>query len=287
MNLNMIFIIIIIIIIIILSLKNEYFNSMFVEVFSPINYIKYNDFEKKYELINTKKIPIYIFFHLCPKSENNTHITIINEQINDFITSGLYEECECILYGCNCDNCDIFLDNFLKNYSKFKKLSNAISPNTKSYENMTINSMLEFAKNSNTEFYGLYFHTKGTTSKSDAQHSWRIFMSYFLIKNYKLCIDILNRGFYTCGVNYLIYPKHYSGNFFWFNSNYLRNLNYIIDIEDRVSAEYWLFGKYVQDKHISIYKNRYLNMCTIINTGLYYFSIDFNKDVNNIDIAIV
>ena len=104
-------------------------------------------------------------------------------------------------------------------------------------------------------------------------------MSYFLIKNYKLCIDILNRGFYTCGVNYLSNPKHYSGNFFWFNSNYIRNLDYIIDIEDRMNAEYWLLSKYV--------KNRYISTDKIIYGGLYYFSIDYNKDVSNIDIAII
>jgi hypothetical protein len=299
----MIFIIFIIILVIILGiiliLQNEYYNNFFTNLIDPINYINYNKFKNIYNQTN-KNIPIYIFFHFCPKSTNNIdHINIINEQINNLVISGLYDYSTKILYGCNCKDCDIFLDNYLQKYSKFKKLNNAICPNKKSYENITINSMLEFSKKNKKEFYGLYLHTKGTSSGNNkAVSNWRNFMMFYLVNNYKLCIDILNRGFYTCGVNYLNYPKHYSGNFFWFNSNYLRTLNYIIKVEDRINAEYWLFSNYIKNKHISICKKRFKSSSNNINlgiihfyikTGLYYFKFNYDniKDTENIQISVI
>jgi hypothetical protein len=270
-------------------LRNKKINNLLLNLFDPLKYINYNDFTNKYKIIKKEKIPIYIFYHLCPKSNNNiNHLIIINEQINKLIKSGLYSECESIFYGCNCENCDVFLDNYLKKYKKFIKLENAICPNIKSYENMTINAMLKFAKNQKKEFYGLYLHTKGTTSISKTQNSWRNFMMFFLVENYKLCIDIMNRGFYTCGINYISKPKHYSGNFFWFNSNYLKKLNYINNIENRMSAEFWLLNNYEKNKHISIYKERYISYTNFITSfGLYNFDIDYNKNIKNIDIALI
>jgi hypothetical protein len=275
------------------SLQNKSTNNYIVDLICPLNYIKYGDFKQQYPVVK-KNIPIYIFYHLCPKSKNNTdHLIIIDEQINDLISSGLYKQCEKIFYGCSCENCDVFLDNYLNKYSKFKKLDKAILPNVMCYENMTINSMIEFAKNSKKGFYGLYFHTKGTTSKSENQHNWRKFMSYFLIKNYKLCVDTLNRGFNTCGVEYVdFFIKHYSGNFFWFNSNYVKKLDYITDINNRYNAEFVLFSKYEKNKHVSIYKERYFSLPnSIVDIGLYKFKVDYDNlpknYIQNIDVAII
>jgi hypothetical protein len=270
-------------------MNNKKINLFYTQVVSPLNYIKYTQFENEYKIVK-HNIPIYIFYHLCPKSKDNAgHLVIINEQINELIKSGLYAKCETIFYGCSCEDCDVFLESYLNKYSKFKKLDDAIVPNLKTYENMTINSMLEFAKNSPTEFYGLYLHTKGTTAVSETQNSWRQFMMYFLVKNYKICVDILNRNFYTCGVNYLSAPtKHYAGNFFWFNSNYLKQLDYISnqDICNRFKGEFWLFNKYVKNKHVSIYKERYISF-PYINTGLYNFTIDYDTNIKSLDVAVI
>ena len=287
-------IVILVIIVIIKSLQYKSVNNFYVDLISPLNYIKYNEFKQQHKIVK-QNIPIYIFYHLCPKSKNNTdHIVIIDEQINDLIVSGLYSKCEQIFYGCSCENCDIFLDNYLNKYSKFKKLDKAIVPNLMCYENITMNSMIEFAKNSKTEFYGLYFHTKGTTSVSEYQHHWRQFMSYFLIKNHTLCVDILNRGFNTCGVDYIeFYKKHYAGNFFWFSSNYVKKLDYITKIIDnRFEAEFVLLSKYEKNKHVSIYKERFFSLPnSFINVGLYNFKVDLNhlpkNYIQNADIAIV
>lgn len=282
---------ILLIILIIRLFQEEYTNNIITELFNSVDYIKYDQFVKNYQIVNNFKIPIYIFYHLCPSSyDNKHHITIIDEQINELINSGLYNECDTVYYGCNCKNCDTFLDNHLQQYEKFKKMKLAICPNTNTYENMTINSMIDFAKKSKHIFYGLYLHTKGTSAVSPTQNNWRQFMMYYLVTNYKLCIDVMNRGYYTCGVNYLRgldLKRHYSGNFFWFNSNYLKKLDKINNIYDRMSAEMILFTKYVKNKHISISNKRYISNNEIIKTGLYYFTNDYKSNIKNIEIAII
>jgi hypothetical protein len=257
-------------------------NKLFTNIIDPINYINYNDFKEKYK-VNQTNVPIYVFYHLCPGNQLN----IIDEQVNDLIVSGLYDKSEAIFYGCNCKNCDLYSEKYFEKYPKFKKLNGAICPNEKTYENMTLNYMLKFSKE-NPKFYGLYLHSKGTSSVSKAQHDWRKFMMYFLVRNYKICIDILNRNFYTCGLNYIsILFKHYSGNFFWFDSTYLKNLDYIENTKDRMSAEKWLLSKYIENKHICLYDERYLNLNNEIKTGLYHFSIDYEKNIKELKLAIV
>lgn len=260
-------------------------NKLFINLINPVNYIHYDDFKKNYPVKETN-VPIYVFYHLCPGA-NTVSLNIIDEQVNDLIESGLYDECKAIFYGCNCKNCDSYLEKYFEKYPKFKKLNGAICPNEKTYENMTLNFMLKFSKE-NPKFYGLYLHTKGTSSLSKAQHDWRKFMMYFLIKNYKICIDILSRNFYTCGLNYIgPMKKHYSGNFFWFDSTYIKQLDYIKNIKNRMSAEMWLFSKYIKNKHISLYNERYINNGDQIKTGLYHFSIDYNKNIEDLELAIV
>ena len=300
MNVRLIVIVIIVIIIAIvicaslyIILRTKQTNYMIANIIDPMAFIKYSNFIKKY-LIVSKDVPIYGFFHFCPKSpDNKLHNNIINEQISTLINSGLYNKSKKIYYGCNCHNCDHNLE-YLNNYTKFEKLSSAICPNKPTFENDTINSMIKFAKNSNELFYGYYIHTKGTTAKSYSQHAWRRFMMYWMMARNDLCIDILNRGFNTVGVNYT--HEHYSGNFWWFSSNYLKKLDYIQNINDRMMAEKILFSKYEKNKHICLTKNRYysfdlpfLSKYFDTRLGLYYFPINVNdtNDLEDVDIGII
>ena len=80
--------------------------------------------------------------------------------------------------------------------------------------------------------------------------------------------------------------QHYSGNFFWFNSNYLKKLDKINNIYDRLSAEMILFTKYEKNKHISISNKNYFSD-NIIKTGLYYFTNNYKTNIEDLDIAII
>ena len=191
-----------------------------------------------------------------------------------------------------CNNCDTILNKLFEKYNKFIKMDSAILPNTKTYENETINAMINIARSSNEKFYALYFHTKGTSNIDNAQHNWRKLMTNILINNYRICTDILDRGFYTVGIllnNFWI--KHYSGNFFWVTSDYLKKLPLIEDSNDRMNAEYVLFKNYTPNKHISISKKNYISgMISMFGikytSGLYSFITDM-IDINDLDICII
>jgi hypothetical protein len=281
---NLLLLILILIFCCLFLFRNLETNKIITGIIYPLKTIKYEIFINNYPIIYNK-IPIFIFFHICPYSEDNiTHINILNEQINKLISSGLYDKCDKLYYGCSCKNCDIILNDYFKKFDKVYKLEDSICPNINSYENTTINGMIKFAKNSKIKFYGLYIHTKGTTTFSQAQNYWRHFLMYWLVQKHDICIDILNRDFYTVGVNYL--EDHYSGNFFWFSSDYLKNSDYIYELYNRYNAEFFLFKKFIKNKHICLAtNNRFMSDKKYI-TGLYYsnfyfndYIIDSNKDI--------
>jgi hypothetical protein len=267
-----------------------------------LNFISDFQFRSQYPKSILNNPPIYIFYHVginesttCFNTNKLKYKQIINDQLNKLIYSGLYERCEAIYYGCNGLNSDIILKQFFADYTKIIPLEEAISPNTKTYENKTINAMIKFSKEKGDSFYGLYIHTKGITHPKDTD--WRDYMEYWLINKHRICIDALDRGFNTVGTGLIYkYPKwtilgimnyfrkykwdiSYTGNFYWFNSKYLKKCDYIADLNYRFNAEYFLFKKYEKNKHINIDNIRY-----------YGFVADYryynHKINNNIKIAI-
>ena len=110
-------------------------------------------------------------------------------------------------------------------------------------------------------FYCYYFHTKGvsiseqtknyyrvndlTNLKSNVE-SWREYMEYFLIDLYKKNIDFLSKDNDSVGVQLVQTPKsthqHYSGNFWWTKSSYIKKLPNInsLRLNHRWDAEFWI-----------------------------------------------
>lgn len=257
--------IIIIVIIVVYLLKtrtNRFISRFLTNIGKPRNYETFPKIDNK--------IPIYIFIHLCNYGENWK--SIISDQINQIIDSGLYDICNQIFYGCSCDTCDEVLQNFFINYKKMKKLS---SQGTNVHENMTINEIIKFSKDN--KCYILYLHSKGVTGKSNNQTYWRDFMMNYLIKMWRVCVNLLNNGYYTVGVNYQKFGPHYSGNFWWADSEYIKKLDYITDLSNRYMAEYKLLEIAEKNKHINISSEFWISIINRFKTGLYS-DIGFNHD---------
>jgi hypothetical protein len=95
-------------------------------------------------------------------------------------------------------------------------------------------------------FYALYLHTKGVTRPGDIfVRSWVDYMLYFNMK--PLCIQLL-ASYDAVGVNLQAEPAlHYSGNFWWATSSYMRTLAPCARAHYN-SPEFWLTetnaGKY-------------------------------------------
>lgn len=116
------------------------------------------------------------------------------------------------------------------------------------FENATLKQLYFFSQH-NPNYKILYLHTKGVSY--DISHpfyegikDWIDFMLYSLVNKYNECLHMLNYVD-TVGVDYRNHkyyknPDHYSGNFWWANSNYIKTLT-VSKLSNKYDAEFWLF----------------------------------------------
>ena len=97
-------------------------------------------------------------------------------------------------------------------------------------------------------FLCFYMHTKGAslveTPHQRNADAWRRYMEHFTVENWEDCVATLGT-YETCGVELLCEESHYSGNFWWATSDYLRKLPdahqyWKENADDRVAAEFYL-----------------------------------------------
>lgn len=112
------------------------------------------------------------------------------------------------------------------------------------FEFPTLNKLQEYCRlNENDNV--LYIHTKGVSLKNEQYIvDWRNYMLYFLIENFKNCLDKLNT-YDTCGVDLVQLPsQHYSGNFWWAKAKHINTLPEFFEmpiiLTERHKAEFWI-----------------------------------------------
>lgn len=189
--------------------------------------------------ITDSKKDIYIFFHICCI---NNYIEVTDEIINDLVKNGLYNKCKKIFYSLG-KSPQNPLKQKLKSLSKFELiyLNNDISD----VEFPILINMQEFCREH--DCYVLYIHTKGVSlPKDDFRQNWRKRLMEKVVKENKICISLLNEGCDIAGCgwkekkdNALEYfsgdYSHYSGNFWWANSEYINQLPKIELIKENFS----------------------------------------------------
>jgi hypothetical protein len=150
-------------------------------------------------------------------------------------------EIRCCVIGEYENGSTIFNDPKIKIY----KTSNDISL----YEAFTLNTLYEDSLKE--EFNVVYLHTKGVTKYKMPQYNnirdWINYMCYFLIQCHGLCLRYLEE-YDAVGVNLQSEPMlHYSGNFWWSKSSYIRRLKaldkIILTDLSYYSSEMWIAGK--------------------------------------------
>lgn len=178
----------------------------------------------------------YCFIHSCHLKEVGT--SILNNIISNLMDTNTIQHFEKIFIvniGEPIEPNDIHFQNNkieIINYSK----------NTQLFEIPTINLIRTFCEcNENCGI--LYLHTKGITHNNhiNIKH-WTDMMLYFLLDKCVDCFELLKQ-YDTVGCNYQLAPyKHYSGNFWWANSNYIKKLNMLPDDSKRHTPEWWILS---------------------------------------------
>jgi len=193
-------------------------------------------------LINAAKLhkQMYIFWHVYVNPKCLTRCcTIIRRQFSILKDSGLLNECQGV--AISYISTIPFPVQEVLDCPKIQIVHTA----TEGYEGITSTILHKWAKNNvNLEAAILYIHTRGTRWESDSPSwAWTKAMEFFVIKNYKKCINLLSSKF-TVGCELFAHNEprqiktskgyeyvfrkggwwHYSGNMWWARASYIRTL---------------------------------------------------------------
>lgn len=118
--------------------------------------------------------------------------------------------------------------------------------NTLDFENATIRALHTFAT-FNPSYKILYLHTKGVSYTPNhvflpGIRSWNAYLLHSLVDHHVKCLRML-KIYDTVGCNYRPFEdgngEHYSGNFWWANADYVRDLP-VAYLKDKYHPEFWL-----------------------------------------------
>lgn len=171
-----------------------------------------------------KKIPVYIYFHICVMSN---WVEIVQNSIKFIKKSKLYDRCDeircCILGKYN------ILPSCL-NDTKIKII--AQNTNRQIYERFTLRILHEHSLKE--KFYGFYIHSKGVL-KNKVNWNWINEMLRSNCNHHIKIIELLD-DYHTVGTRFTTKKigPHYSGNFWWFNSEYIAGKSNHIDKNIRI-----------------------------------------------------
>jgi hypothetical protein len=253
---------------------------------SPIIY--YNEFWEIYFSSKNNQPPIIetfnntniykngnvCFIHVCNIKTNDEYMgqKIFLDQINYIRTTKLYDKLDYIYVTILGEFFNLPQDN------KIKLIY--YSDNTNEWEFPHINNIKKFSDNLNININILQIHTKGVLNKPHS-YEWRKYLEYFLIEKYDVCLEALE-NYHSVGVNAQYYfdeenklRNHYSGNFWWAKSNYIKNLEPLRNDTDRYTTEHWLIG--------NLFLNDYRFHLSLHHTNIDFYKNHLNQQEYNIE----
>lgn len=154
----------------------------------------------------------------------------------------------------------------------FKNVVDYYNNDVKVGENPILMRLRDFSLSSDENVNILYIHTKGaSTPNNPCIDDWRKYMLHFNVLKYEDAIFKLTE-YDTYGVDLRVDPTlHYSGNFWWSKSNYIKTLPHFNDmpiiISERHKSEFWICynkkqhysawdcGINVYERHLHRYQN--------------------------------
>jgi hypothetical protein len=175
----------------------------------------------------------------------NHWYTIVTDQLRILLTSGLYDRCEEINIGCiepeQAIQSMYLRKMFTEQYPKLK--IRYISTIPTDYEFKT----LKLIEEDRSDYVGFYFHTKAVTKPGDTiQNHWRAWLNEAILNQWDEHYHHVNdSGYDVSSVNHCLspqHPEHFSGNFWWFNREYIKRLPKVdsLNHQNRWTAEQWI-----------------------------------------------
>lgn len=173
---------------------------------------------------------IKVFFHICAITRAEE---VVKGMIRSIHFSGLYDDVEtifCYLSG-NEHTITPVLDLISTSGQKFTVMK--CVPEDTSYEKLTLE---DIHKHVTADDKVLYIHSKGVSvyhqdnpTRLKCIDDWNYVMLYYLVRHYKLCLNLLNTHD-TVGINLKQIGRdgtprpHWCGNFWWVRGDYFLGL---------------------------------------------------------------
>lgn len=164
----------------------------------------------------SSSVPVSGFIHVATHGRWRE---ILEEIFKSLHASGLYERTDRIHVGLVGEE----IATFTPPDSKVQIVHR--STNIQEFEFPTLRNLHEYCQTHSCFVY--YLHTKGVFRDSESVDLWRQYMLHFVVERHADCIAALAQND-VCGVNWQQTPwPHFSGNFWWARSDYIKQLNSI------------------------------------------------------------
>lgn len=171
----------------------------------------------------------------------NDYKNLVQDQLAKVFASGLYEECTEFYIGINHNNLDdaYWLTHLVSPYSKIRCYVHGENQE----ENGTLKLISDIVQN--RDCHVAYFHTKAITNLNYSTQCWRRMLDHFTISKWRDSKALLNE-YDAVGAMFRQHPApHFSGNYWWANSNYIHKLDNTfitpaISPHGRFGAEFWI-----------------------------------------------
>jgi hypothetical protein len=179
------------------------------------------------------------YIHVCQIGKWRITFDMI---MNSIKKSGLYNQMKEIRVGIVNNESHVIPD---KRFTDPKIVIIGHGP-SRLYERLTLHTMRKNAETENCQYW--YAHTKGishfenNSGKKDFVIDWIKLMIYWNFKNWRIASNnLLSHDTYGC--EYTDNPTcHFSGNFWWANSQYVRTLPNIIG-SNYCDPEFWILNR--------------------------------------------
>jgi hypothetical protein len=167
------------------------------------------------------KNKLYYHFYI-PDTPSHWEL-LLYEQLDCIEGSGLQHHSEVeICVSSNQENYKKLQEN-IKSYSFLKSFwfDTDIEKNKSHYEGTTLLKLYDECGSYDNVGY---IHSKGMTSLSKQVNRWRKVLEYGVIEKWEDNINALNKGYDVSGICWDLIGNHYSGNFWWAKSSYIKTL---------------------------------------------------------------
>jgi hypothetical protein len=226
------------------------------------------------------KDKLYYHFYI-PDTPSHWEL-LLYEQLDCIEGSGLHRQCEV----------EICVSSNQENYKKLKK-------NIKSYDFINSSWFDTYIKDNKNHLEGTtllklydecgsydnvgYIHSKGITNLTKYTNKWRKVLEYAIIEKYQDNLNALKNGYDVSGIFWMKSNFHFSGNFWWAESSYIKTLPRPLLSDWNLNSyndNFWK-SKYRYEVWIGINNPKVNEISTTksipIGTGLYGYDLNMER----------